>query len=49
MVNFYAMHQKINQFLTQNLFYLRTIRCSFWNRECIYVIGQTNGGDVTGI
>ncbi|MDZ8030395.1 nuclease A inhibitor family protein [Nostoc sp. DedSLP04] len=49
MVNFYPKYQKINQFLTQNLSDLRMIRCSFWNRECIYVIGQTNAGDVTGI
>ncbi|WP_448266027.1 nuclease A inhibitor family protein [Nostoc sp. DSM 114159] len=49
MVNFYPRYQKINQFLTQNLSDLRMIRCSFWNRECIYVIGQTNAGDVTGI
>ncbi|MEH2211598.1 nuclease A inhibitor family protein [Nostoc sp.] len=45
----YPRYQKINKFLTQNLTDLRTIRCSFWNRESIYVIGQTNAGDITGI
>ncbi|PHM07378.1 hypothetical protein CK516_27400 [Nostoc sp. 'Peltigera malacea cyanobiont' DB3992] len=46
---FYPRYHKINKFLTQNLSDLRMIRCSFWNRECIYVIGQTNAGDITGI
>ncbi|MEH2378338.1 MAG: nuclease A inhibitor family protein [Nostoc sp.] len=46
---FYPRYQKINKFLTQNLSDLRMIRCSFWNREYIYVVGQTNAGDITGI
>ncbi|MEH2222484.1 nuclease A inhibitor family protein [Nostoc sp.] len=45
----YPRYQKINKFLIQNLSDLRMIRCSFWNRECIYVVGETNAGDITGI
>jgi len=47
--DFYPRYQKINKFLTQNLSDLRMIRCSFWNRECIYVVGETNARDITGI
>ena len=42
-------YQKLNEFLKQNISDLRLIRCSFWNRDCIYVIGEIKSGDLAGV
>jgi Nuclease A inhibitor-like protein len=42
-------YQRINDFLKQNLTNLKMIRCSFWNCDCIYVLGQTNSDDFAGV
>ncbi|BAY26876.1 hypothetical protein NIES2100_66920 [Calothrix sp. NIES-2100] len=46
---FYPRYQKINKFLIQNISDIKMIRCSFWNRECIYIVGEINAGDIAGI
>ncbi|BAY61089.1 hypothetical protein NIES22_11500 [Calothrix brevissima NIES-22] len=46
---FYPQYDKINQFLTQKLSDIQMLRCSFWNRECIYVLGTTKAEDIAGI
>lgn len=42
-------YQKINNLLKQNLSDLKMIRCSFWNYDQIYIIGQTISKDFVGV
>lgn len=42
-------YQKINDFFKQNLSNSKMIRCSFWNYDRIYVIGQTISKDFAGV
>lgn len=42
-------YQRINNFFNQNLSKSKMIRCSFWNYDHIYVIGQTISKDFAGV
>lgn len=49
LVEILPRYKKLNQFLNSKLLNIKMIRCSFWNRDYIYVVGQTKSGDLAGI